>query len=211
MSIASPEIIIATNNRDKLAEIRNILANFGIKVLGAADFADFPEVEETGETLAENALLKARAVWNKYKIPCLADDTGLEVDYLDGEPGVYSSRFAGPEATYDDNCNKLLAVLHEVPPALRTARFRSVMVFIDGNGREQLVEGSIEGEIIDHRRGANGFGYDPVFYLPEANMTLAEMTPEQKNSISHRRRALDKIIPIIKEYFESGPGSAADP
>jgi len=203
MSITNREIIIATNNPDKLAEIKSILSNSGIRVLCAADFADFPEIEETGETLAENALQKARAIWNKYKIPCLADDTGLEVDYLDGEPGVFSSRYAGPEATYDDNCNKLLADLREAPADSRAARFRSVMAFIDGGGREHLVEGAIEGKIIDHRRGENGFGYDPVFFVPDANMTLAEMTPEQKNSISHRRRALDKIIPIIKEYFRN--------
>ncbi len=210
MGTARFKIIIATNNRDKLAEIKGILEKADIEVLGAADFPDFPEAEETGETLAENALQKARAVWKKYRIPCLADDTGLEVDYLDGEPGVYSSRYAGPEATYDDNCEKLLADLEGVPRSSRKARFRTVMAFIDGGGREHLAEGSIEGAILERRQGKNGFGYDPIFFVPAANMTLAEMTAEQKNSISHRRRALDKIIPVIKGYFLSRSDSSGN-
>lgn len=196
------KLIIATNNKDKLAEIKNILANTRIDIFSASDFADFPKVEETGETLAENALLKARAVWNKYRMPCLADDTGLEVDYLDGDPGVHSSRYAGPDATYDDNCEKLLKDMETAGPGQRNARFRTVMAFIDSFGKEHLAEGSVEGEIIGERRGKNGFGYDPVFFVPAVGQTLAEMSPDKKNSISHRRRALDKIIEVIKQHFE---------
>jgi XTP/dITP diphosphohydrolase len=193
------QLIIATNNKDKLKEFRHILNDTGIKILSAGDFKDFPEVEETGTTLAENALLKARAVFGKYKIPCVADDTGLEVDCLNGEPGVYSSRYAGDNATYDDNCRKLLSMVALEPPDDRKARFRTVMAFIDNQGKEYTAEGMIEGEIIDEKRGQNGFGYDPVFLIPELGKTLAELPADRKNSISHRHNALINILPIIKD------------
>lgn len=193
----SPKLIIATNNSDKLAEIADILKGTNIEILSARDFTDFPDVEETGETLADNAILKARSVWEKYHLPCLADDTGLEVDFLDGAPGVYSSRYAGPDATYDDNCNKLLGELKSRNPASRRARFRSVMAFIDTKGELHTAEGVIEGEIIHEKRGNNGFGYDPVFYVPDRNKTLAQMESAEKNKISHRHNALVKIMPVI--------------
>lgn len=193
----SPKLIIATNNRDKLAEISDILRGTNIEILSARDFPDFPDVEETGETLAENALIKARSVWEKYHLPCLGDDTGLEVDFLGGAPGVYSSRYAGPEATYDDNCNKLLGELKSRNPASRRARFRSVMAFIDRDGVAHTAEGVIEGEIIHEKRGSNGFGYDPVFFVPDKNKTLAQMESSEKNKLSHRHNALIKIIPVI--------------
>ncbi len=192
-----PKLIIATNNSDKLAEISDILRGTNIEILSAKDFSDFPDVEETGETLADNALLKARSVWEKYHLPCLADDTGLEVDFLNGAPGVYSSRYAGPDATYDDNCNKLLEELKSRNPASRRARFRSVMAFIDADGESHTAEGIIEGEIIHEKRGSNGFGYDPVFFVPDRNKTLAQMESAEKNKISHRHNALVKIIPVI--------------
>ena len=195
------KLVIATNNRDKLAEIRDILKATDIEILSAADFVDFPEAEETGATLAENALIKARAVWNKYHLPCLADDTGLEVDFLDGAPGVFSSRYAGESATYDDNCNKLLSELTRINPEDKGARFRCVMAFIDGGGVEHTAEGIIEGEIINEKRGKNGFGYDPVFYVPGHRQTLAEMESAVKNKISHRHNALIGIIPVIKTSF----------
>jgi XTP/dITP diphosphohydrolase len=193
------QLIIATNNKDKLKEFRHILTDTGIEILSAGDFADFPDVEETGVTLEENALLKARTVFEKYHIPCVADDTGLEVDCLHGEPGVYSSRYAGSEATYDDNCRKLLSVIALEPPGDRAARFRTVMAFIDQQGRAYTAEGMIEGEIIDEKRGQNGFGYDPVFLIPGLGKTLAELPADQKNRISHRHNALINILPIIKD------------
>jgi len=191
-------LIIATNNKDKLKEFKNILKDSGIKILSAADFADFPDVEETGETLQANALLKAQAVWDKYHLPCVADDTGLEVDCLNGQPGVYSSRYAGENATYDDNCRKLLAAVVGMPQNRRSARFRTVMAFIDQDGQPHYANGKIEGEIIDEKRGNNGFGYDPLFYIPKLGKTLAELPSEQKNQISHRHNALVNILPIIK-------------
>lgn len=192
-------LIIATNNPDKLKEIKDILKNNDIKLLSPAELDNFPKIEENGKTLKENALIKAKTVWNKYHLPCLADDTGLEVDCLGGKPGVYSSRYAGLNATYEDNRQKLLLKMANVPRSDRTARFRCVMAFIDNRGIDHIIEGSIEGEIIDTCRGDNGFGYDPVFLVPSSGKTLAELSTDEKNKISHRHSALAKIIPIIKE------------
>jgi len=192
------KLIIATNNRDKLAEIKDILSDTDIEVLSAADYDDFPDVEETGQTLMENALLKARAVWDKYHLTCVADDTGLEVDCLGGAPGVYSSRYAGENATYDDNCRKLISEVKKTTDA-RTARFRTVMVFIDKQRNAHTADGVIEGEIIETKRGQNGFGYDPVFLVPSLGKTLAELKPFEKNKISHRHNALINILPVIKK------------
>lgn len=191
-------LIIATNNRDKLKEIEQILKDSGIKILSAANFNDFPNVEETGDTLKANALLKAQAVWDKYHLPCVADDTGLEVDCLNGEPGVYSSRYAGENATYDDNCRKLLSMIAIEPPENRSARFRTVVAFIDGDGTAHFADGVVEGVIIDEKRGDNGFGYDPIFLLPKLGKTMAELPSAEKNKISHRHNALIKIMVIIK-------------
>jgi len=193
------KLIIATNNRDKLDEIKHILDDTDIEILSAADFKNFPDVEEGGKTLRDNALLKARAVWNKYHLPCIADDTGLEVDCLNGEPGVYSSRYAGESASYDDNCNKLIQEVRKSPGKDRSARFRTVMAFIDSQGTAHIADGTIEGQIIDAKRGRNGFGYDPVLFVPSLGKTLAELTASEKNKISHRHNALMNILPIIKE------------
>ena len=190
-------LVIATNNKDKLKEIKAILKDTDINILSKKDFEDFPEVEETGETLEENALLKARAVYEKYGLACMADDTGLEVDCLDGDPGVYSSRYAGENASYDDNCRKLQSMIALEPEDNRSARFRTVVAFIDNEGREYTAYGKIEGEIIDEKRGQNGFGYDPLFYLPSRGKTLAELPSEEKNKISHRHNALVNILPVI--------------
>lgn len=197
------KLIIATNNLDKLREIRDILNEPNITLLTARDFDDFPEVEETGATLADNALLKARAIWAKYHLPCLADDTGLEVACLGGRPGVHSSRYAGPNATYTENCRKLLADMIDITSARRSARFRTVIAFIDGRGVEHIAEGTIAGEILDAPRGQNGFGYDPVFFIPHLNKTLAELTSDAKNKISHRHHALINILPAINAYVKS--------
>ena len=192
-------LVIATNNPDKLKEIKDILKNNDLKLLSPAELDNFPKIEENGKTLKENAIIKAKAVWNKYHLPCLADDTGLEVDCLGGKPGVYSSRYAGANATYEDNRQKLLREMENIPQPDRTARFRCVMAFIDNNGIEHITEGTIEGEIIDSCRGDSGFGYDPVFLVPSLVKTLAELSVDEKNKISHRHNALKKIIPVIKE------------
>ena len=151
---------------------------------------DIPDVEETGTTFQENAILKARHYCQFTGEYCLADDSGLEVDALDGEPGVYSARYAGLDATDAANNEKLLTVLKEVPPSGRTARFRSVLVLAGPDGSLLLVDGVCEGVILDEARGTGGFGYDPLFYMPSQGKTLAEMTIEEKNRISHRGNAL---------------------
>lgn len=197
------ELILATNNRDKIEEIRSILADVDLEILSASDFDDFPEVEETGKTLEVNAILKAGAIRNRYRLPCLADDTGLEVDFLDGAPGVYSSRFAGQGCSYEDNVRKLLSMLEGVPSADRTARFKTVIAFADTRGEILTVEGVLEGIIGFEPKGTFGFGYDPVFVAAGMNVALAELPPVEKNRISHRGRALVKIKPIIIKAFSA--------
>jgi XTP/dITP diphosphohydrolase len=195
------KLILATNNRHKISEIREMLSGVELQILTSSDFKDFPDVEETGETLEKNAVLKAIAIWEKYGLPCLADDTGLEVRYLEGAPGVYSARFAGPGCSYDDNNRKLLGLLENVERNKRAAVFRTVIAFVDGAGKIHVVEGTIEGRIAFEPRGKHGFGYDPVFEVRDR--TLAEMTPKEKNSVSHRGLALQKIKPILLRAFSN--------
>ncbi len=191
------KLILATNNIHKIVEMKAILAGLDLEILSARDFPDFPEAEETGETLVENATLKAQAVWNKYHLPAVADDTGLEVDYLGGAPGVYSARFAGPGCTFADNNRKLLSLLNNVPDEERTARFKCVISFIDDKGRLYSVQGVLEGSIAAYPRGRQGFGYDPIFVVKGTGKALAEYPASEKNKISHRSLALAKIRPII--------------
>jgi XTP/dITP diphosphohydrolase len=182
-------LVIATRNKHKVEEIRAILAPLGVNVKDLTEFPNCPEVEETGTTLEENALLKARAAHACTGLPVIADDTGLEVYYLMGEPGVYSARYAGENATYADNCRKLLRTLLGVPSRRRQARFRTVVAFI-AKGREELFDDKIEGRIGVAARGANGFGYDPIFVPEGSPKSYAELTLEEKNVISHRARAV---------------------
>lgn len=178
-------VVIASKNEHKIAEILDVLDSTGLEVELVAD-VEWPDVEETEPTLEGNALLKARTVRQLTGLAVIADDTGLEVDALDGAPGVISARFAGPEATYDENVDRLLEVMRGVEE--RGAQFRTVMVLVDDVGDELVVEGIMEGSITNERRGSNGFGYDPVFLVGER--TFAEMGTAEKNKISHRARAL---------------------
>ncbi len=178
-------LVIASKNQHKIVEILDVLASTGIDVDLVGD-ADWPDVEETEATLEGNALLKARAVRRHTGFAVIADDTGLEVDALNGEPGVHSARFAGPNATYDENVDELLARMDGIEN--RVARFRTVMVLIDDTGAELVVDGVMEGSITTERRGTNGFGYDPVFLI--GDQTFAEMGTAAKNKISHRAIAL---------------------
>lgn len=178
-------LVIASKNEHKIAEILDVLESTGLEVELVRD-AEWPDVEETELTLEGNALLKARTVRAQTGLAVIADDTGLEVDALDGAPGVISARFAGPDATYDDNVEKLLGAMKGIDE--RAAQFRTVMVLIDDAGDELVVEGTMEGSITNERRGSNGFGYDPVFLVGE--QTFAEMGTGEKNKISHRARAL---------------------
>ncbi len=197
MADARRRVVLATRNRDKLREIARLLDPKQFELLTLDDFDDFPEVEEDGTTLEENALKKAREVAAATGLLTVADDTGLEVDALGGQPGVYSSRYAGEKAMYADNVQKLLRELRGVPQEKRTARFRCVAAIVDGS-RQVTVEGVCEGLILEEPRGEGGFGYDPVFYVPELGKTFAEMDTEEKNAVSHRGKAFRKAAEILR-------------
>ena len=188
-------VVLATNNPDKAAEIQAIL---GPSIELVPRPADVPEVDETGDTLEENARLKAVALVDATGLPAIADDTGLEVDALDGAPGVYSSRYSGEDATYESNCTKLLRELDGVAPELRTARFRTVALLRRPDGSEVLAEGIVDGVITSARRGDEGFGYDPVFVPNDdpSGRTFAEMGDE-KHAISHRGRAFRRLEELL--------------
>lgn len=183
-----PQLVLATHNRDKVAELRESLHGLPIQIISLDHFPGAPEVEEDGDTLAANAIKKALAIHAYTQLPAVADDTGLMVDALNGAPGVYSSRYAGPQATYADNVQKLLRELEGVRAEQRTAEFRTVMALAVA-GKTHLVEGRCRGRITLAPAGDNGFGYDPVFFVPELNKTFAELTLAEKNQISHRGKA----------------------
>lgn len=187
------KIVFATNNANKLKELREILTN-KFEVLGLSDIGYNEDIPETGSTLRENASIKSRTIFSKFNIDCFSDDTGLEVDALDGKPGVYSARYAGENATYDSNVDKLLADLEGV--SNRSAAFSTVIsLFI--NGDEHFFEGRIEGEIIPNRTGSGGFGYDPIFKPTGYTHTFAEMPASLKNKISHRALATEKLVEFL--------------
>ncbi len=190
MSSTNPTVVLATRNQHKFQEIRALLAEMPMNFLSLTDFPDMPEVVEDGATCQENAAKKAKETAAGTGHWALADDTGLEVDALDGRPGVYAARYAGEDATYEDNCKKLLEELEQIPVGLRGARFLTVMVLSDPEGHTEAVEGELQGQITQEFYGSHGFGYDPVFYVPKAKKTLAEMTLDEKNTLSHRGQAL---------------------
>jgi XTP/dITP diphosphohydrolase len=189
------KVVLATNNPDKAAEIQAIL---GPSIELVPRPADVDDVEETGDTLEENARLKAVALVEATGLPAIADDTGLEVDALDGAPGVYSSRYSGDDATYETNCAKLLRELDGVPPKRRTARFRTVAIYRQPDGTEVVAEGVVEGVITGEKRGNDGFGYDPVFVPNDDALgrTFAEMG-DDKHTISHRGRAFRRLEQLL--------------
>ena len=194
-------LVLATHNPDKQAEMNAVLSDLGLDVIGLDQYPEIDDIPENGTTLLENALIKARAVHLKTGFPALADDTGLEVDALHGSPGVYSARFAGEDATYQDNVKKLLSVMAGVSRQNRTARFRTVVALIDSD-TELWTEGIIEGLITREQRGAGGFGYDPIFEAADTGKTFSEMSAAQKNEISHRARALQKMRKKLITVFE---------
>ena len=192
-------LVLATNNAHKLSEIRQILGDRFEEILSLRDLGITQDIAETGSTLKENAIIKAATIMKLTGLPTLADDTGLMVDALNGEPGVYSARYAGEQ--HDDKANvaKLLKNLEPYKGKERSAHFVTCMVIAYPNGKIKSVEGRTDGEITTSPSGNNGFGYDPVFYSYDLKKVFAEATPEEKNSVSHRGRALQKIIPIIKK------------
>ena len=190
-------LLLASRNKDKLKEIQQVLTPYDIELKSALEFEHLEEVEEDQDSFEGNALKKARYVHQETGEPALADDTGLEVDALEGAPGIYSARYAGEQATYKDNVDKLLATLDGVETDKRTARFRTVLALITGS-QEVLLNGVCKGWIIDEPRGKGGFGYDPVFVPEGYDKTFAELSPKVKNKISHRGKALEKFRTFLE-------------
>lgn len=193
------KLVLATTNQGKVKELQSLLNDLHIHVLSLRDFPDFPPIVEDGGTFEDNALIKARTVYKATGIPTLADDSGLEVDALDGKPGVFSARYAGEHATDDQNNAKLLESLKDVSEKERTARFRSALAYFDENGVSHIFNGTCEGVISEHGSGDGGFGYDPLFYLPQYQKTMAQLSLAEKNGISHRGQAFS----LFKEWLLS--------
>ena len=190
-------LIFATGNEHKVKEIQEVIGA-GIKLLNLSDLGFTGEIPEDHNTIEENAAQKAWFIYNKYHISCFADDTGLEIDALQGEPGVYSARYAGIHCTFEDNMNKVLAALTGIEN--RNARFRTVIALVE-NGRLSTFQGEIKGSITREKRGRHGFGYDPIFLPDGFNHTFAEMGPREKNRISHRALAIQKLVNYLKKNF----------
>ena len=193
------DIIFATGNEDKLREIRMILEGSGITVRSMKEAGVRTDIREDGETFEENALIKARSVSEASGMIAMADDSGLEVDYLDKAPGVYSARFLGEDTSYDIKNSWILDRLSDVPDPERTARFVCAIACVFPDGRELICRETMEGRIGYRIEGENGFGYDPIFYLPEYGCTSAQLAPEQKNEISHRGKALRKMREMLSD------------
>lgn len=191
------KICFATNNIKKLQEIRSLLGP-GWQVLSLEEIGCHEELPETGDTLAANSAQKARWVWDHYAIECFADDTGLEVDALAGEPGVYSARYAGPQRSNQDNMQLLLQKLQGEKN--RSARFKTVLTFISAQEQQQF-QGEVQGNILQAARGTQGFGYDPLFVPEGHERSFAEMSMEEKNALSHRARAMHKLVEFLQQHY----------
>lgn len=195
------KFIIATHNRKKLGEMQRILAPLGVEVLTAEEIGkELTDVDETGSTFIENAVLKAESGCRESSLPCIADDSGLVVDYLGGEPGVYSARYAGEHGNDEANIQKLLKNLEGVPKEKRTARFVCTVCVCFPDGRKLTVSGKCEGYIGFEKHGCGGFGYDPVFMVGERS--FAEFTAEEKDSVSHRGNALRELVKFLPDYLD---------
>ena len=193
-------LVIASHNPGKVREINQLLAEQEIQVIPQREFG-VPEAEETGLTFVENALIKARNAAQHSEQPAIADDSGIEVDALQGAPGVYSARFAGPGSSDEDNNRRLLEALRDTPPERRSARFQCVMVYLRHaeDPTPIICQGTWEGQILEAPRGEGGFGYDPLFLLTEQGCTSAELPPEEKNRLSHRGQALRRLLAALSE------------
>ncbi len=194
------KIVIATHNKDKFKELYVGLSTFNIELLSLYDFPEIGEIIEDGKTLKDNALIKARTVHKITSLPTISDDTGLAVDALNGEPGVYSARYAGENCTYLDNVNKMLLEMKDIPENKRSATFSTVMAYVDDK-RELTVKGVVEGIITDKIKGIGGFGYDSIFYVCNKGKTFSEMSIEEKNLISHRSKAIEALKAQLAPYL----------
>ncbi len=191
-------VVLASNNTGKLREFRELLAAANINVLAQGDF-HVPEARETGLSFVENAILKARHASRLTQLPAIADDSGLEVDFLHGAPGIYSARFAGSQANDDDNNARLLDLLNTVPDEQRTARFQCLLVYLRHplDPTPLICQGTWDGRILTRPQGNNGFGYDPLFFVAERNCSSAELSPAEKNRLSHRGKAMTCLLTML--------------
>jgi XTP/dITP diphosphohydrolase len=196
------EVIIATKNPGKAKEFDEIFASRGISVRTLLDFPEIPEVAETGTTFEENAILKAESISREFDKMVIGDDSGLMVDALEGRPGIFSARYAGEPKNDDNNTDKVLSELQGVPDEKRTARFYCALAMAVPGQDTKTVAGTCEGRILEERRGTNGFGYDPIFYVPEKGCSMAELSSIQKNKISHRANALKKLADMLDSILE---------
>ncbi len=196
------KIVLATKNRGKVVELQTLLADLGVEIIPMDEAGDIPEIVEDGNTFYDNAMKKALVVSRATGLVAIADDSGLEVDALDGRPGVYSARYAGDKATDEENYQKLLVELKGVPREKRTARFKCVVVAYRPDGKWITSQGSCEGHIADKPRGEHGFGYDPVFIPEGHSRTMAELSRDEKNSISHRGMALKALKEKLRDFLK---------
>ena len=197
-----PRIIFATKNQGKMREIREIMSDFPVEIVSMKDAGLYDiDIEENGSSFEENAVIKAREIQKLTGEIVLADDSGLEVDYLGGEPGIYSARYMGEDTPYSIKNNNIIERLDGVPDEERGARFVCAVAAAFPDGEIEVVRGTVEGRIGYREEGENGFGYDPIFYLPGRGCTSAALSPEEKNTISHRGAALKKIRPCIESYL----------
>lgn len=193
-------LLLGTGNRHKVEELRAMLQGLPFRLFSLNDVAITHDVEEIGDSFQDIAALKARAYAREANMLTLADDSGLEIDALGGEPGIYSARYLGPDASYEERFQSIFSRLAGLPQEQRTARFRSVVAIAEPTGEVYFAEGTVEGLILAEARGAHGFGYDPIFFVPELGLTTAEMTPEQKNQISHRGRAIEQARLLLANW-----------
>jgi XTP/dITP diphosphohydrolase len=200
-------IVLATRNEAKRAELERMLVGLPVEVRSLRDYPDLPPLPEDGDTYEANARSKALTVARHLNEVALADDSGLEVDYLEGRPGVHSARFLGEDATDEDRNREVLRLLEGVPPENRTARYRAVVAVAFPDGRVYTFEGTCEGAIALEPRGTGGFGYDPIFYVPELDRTVAELTPQEKDLISHRGQAMRKAREFLLGVLGEGRGA----
>lgn len=202
------KMVLATRNKHKVEEIKEIIKLYldtelysKLEVLSASDFSGISDIEEDGNTFEENALKKAREVYRYTRLPAIADDSGIEVDFLNGEPGVLSARYAGKGATDEQNNAKLLKLLEDVPIEKRTARFKCVIAYVDGEV-EKTFDGMVKGKVIFQPKGKGGFGYDPLFVPDGFDLTYAEMPKDLKNRISHRSKAVEKFVKFLSSILQ---------
>ncbi len=195
------QIVLATRNHHKKQELVALLQDVSVPIRTLDDFPGAPDVVEDGDTCEANAMKKAVEIARYTGLPAVADDTGLEVDALDGRPGAFAARYAGEHASYEDNCRKLLQELRGIPATKRSARFVTVAAIAFPAGETASVRGVLEGSIAEEAAGSHGFGYDPIFIVPEYQQTLAQLPPEVKNSISHRARAFSEVKRLLTQMM----------